>query len=254
METDFENSYHQAEAKHWWFVGRRDLIIALLRETNADSGSRILDVGCAGGTTIQQLNEAGFAHVSGIDISGEAIAQCRRIGLRDVYQMDAQAPDFPDDSFDIIVASDVLEHVSDENAAVREWFRILSPGGCLIALVPAFMALWSAHDEANQHRKRYRLHELRQCFAACGFETQRASYWNFLLFVPAAMVRMLQRAMADNDQPIVELRVPPSMINIMFSSLLRGENRMLTAGVNWPWGLSALVVARRPVTAQEPRQ
>ena len=131
--------------------------------------------------------------------------------------MDAQAPDFPDANFDIIVASDVLEHISDQDSVAREWFRMLSPGGILIALVPAFMALWSSHDEANQHRKRYRLHELRQCLEASGFEAQRASYWNFLLFVPAAMVRMLQRTISGHRQVDVNLRLPPSFANQFFS-------------------------------------
>jgi SAM-dependent methyltransferase len=251
MEPEFENSYHRVEEKHWWFVGRRHLIATLLRDMRAETSSRILDVGCAGGATIQQLNKDGFTRVSGIDISSEAIARCRRNGLKDVYVMDAQAPDFPDANFDIIVASDVLEHLSDEDAAAREWFRMLSPGGTLIALVPAFMALWSAHDEANQHRKRYRLRELRQCLEACGFETQRASYWNFLLFVPAVMVRMLQRAMPERGRADADLRLPPSMANRFFSFLLRRENRMLAAGVNWPWGLSAMIVARRPRMTQE---
>jgi SAM-dependent methyltransferase len=250
METEFENSYHQVEAQHWWFVGRRHLIVALLRKMRAQTSGRILDIGCAGGATIQRLNEEGFSQVSGIDISSEAITQSRRNGLTDVYIMDAQAPDFPDAHFDIIIASDVLEHISDEDAAAREWFRLLSPGGTLIALVPAFMALWSAHDEANQHRKRYRLHELRQCLEASGFETQRASYWNFLLFVPAVMVRMLQRTISGHRQMDVNLRLPPSFANQFFSFLLRVENRIIAAGFNWPWGLSALIVVRRPRTTQ----
>lgn len=116
----------------------------------------------------------------------------------------------------------------------------------LIVLVPAFMALWSGHDEANEHRKRYRLGELRRCVESCGFETRRASYWNFLLFLPAAAIRMLQRFASRPASAHAGLRVPPLPVNRLLGAVLRGENRLFSAGLAWPWGLSALIIARRP--------
>lgn len=162
--------------------------------------------------------------------------------------MDAQAPDFPPGSFDIILASDILEHLADERAAVIAWFRLLRPRGVLIALVPAFMALWSPHDEANHHRKRYRLDELRGCLENAGFEIQRASYWNFLLFLPAAALRLAQRLAQRLGRSRIDVHLPPAPVNGLLAALLRAENRLLRAGLSWPWGLSALVIARRPGT------
>lgn len=248
MRAEFENRYHRAETDHWWFAGRRDLLSALLRAARMDPASRILDIGCSGGATIRRLRGDGYERVTGIDISAEAIAQCRRMGLEDVHIMDGAAPRFPDGSFDVIVASDVLEHVADEDRAARAWFRLLRPGGLLIALVPAFMLLWSPHDEANQHRKRYRLAELRRCLEASGFRTERASYWNFLLFLPAAAVRLAQRALPALGRGHPDLRVPPAPANGLLRAMLMMENRLLGAGVSWPWGLSALVTARRPAS------
>ena len=249
MRADFESQYHRVESDHWWFAGRRDLLSNLLRDAGAGRSSRILDVGCSGGATIRRLRREGYADVVGIDLSPEAIARCRRAGLQDVHEMDAQRPEFPDQSFDVILASDILEHVPDEAAAVRAWFRLLRPDGLLVALVPAFMALWSPHDEANQHRKRYRLGELRRCLEECGFETKRASYWNFLLFLPAALIRALQRLVPPLGRSHPDLRVPAAFVNALLAAVLFGENRLLRAGISWPWGLSALVVARRPGTA-----
>ncbi len=249
MRADFESQYHRVETDHWWFVARRDLLSALVRDAGAGPASRILDVGCAGGATIHRLQRDGYAHVIGIDLSPEAIARCRRGGLQNVHEMDAGHPDFPDQSFDLILASDVLEHVDDERAAVRAWFRLLRPQGLLIAMVPAFMALWSPHDEANHHRKRYRLGELRGCLEECGFETRRASYWNFLLFLPAAIIRVVQRAVPALGRTHPDLRIPPALLNGLLAALLSGENRLLRAGLSWPWGLSALVVARRPANS-----
>jgi len=246
MRADFENRYHRVEDEHWWFLGRRDLLCALVRAARVANDSPILDVGCAGGATIRSLKRQGYTAVTGIDLSPEAVARCRQSGLADVHAMDAQRPDFPDQSFDLILASDILEHVPDERAAVQAWYRLLKPRGVLIALVPAFMALWSPHDEANHHHRRYRLGELRRRLEAAGFETHRASYWNFLLFLPAALVRALQRLMPVLSRGSPDLAVPPRAANRLLSGLLAGENRLLLAGLRWPFGLSALVVARRP--------
>jgi SAM-dependent methyltransferase len=247
MRRDFEDRYHHVENEHWWFAGRRDLLSLMLRRANAGPACRVLDVGCSAGATIRRLQRDGYISVVGIDISPQAIERCRNQGLQEVHVMDGQAPDFPDGSFDVILASDVLEHVPDERAAVGAWFRLLRPGGLLIALVPAFMALWSAHDEANHHRKRYRLGELRACFEAGGFRTERASYWNFLLFLPAAALRLLQRFLPSSGAGDAELTVPAAPANWLFRTTLFIENRLLGAGISWPWGLSAMVAVRRPL-------
>lgn len=246
MRADFESRYHRVEDEHWWFVGRRDLLCGLVRDARMGPDSRILDVGCSGGATLRRLEEDGYTAVTGIDLSPEAVSRCRARGLANVYAMDAQRPDFPDQSFDLILASDILEHVPDEGAAVHAWYRLLKPRGVLIALVPAFMALWSPHDEANHHHRRYRLRELRSRLEAAGFETHRASYWNFLLFLPACVVRGLQRLIPALGRGSPDLAVPPGTANRLLSGLLTGENRLLLAGLRWPFGLSALVVARRP--------
>lgn len=246
MRGDFEQRYHRVEDEHWWFVGRRDLLCRLVQDARMSPDSPILDVGCAGGATIRRLQHDGYTAVTGIDLSAEAVARCRQAGLADVHAMDAQRPAFPDGSFDLILASDILEHVPDEAAAVNAWYRLLRPRGVLIALVPAFMSLWSPHDEANHHHRRYRLGELQGRLEAAGFETHRASYWNFLLFLPACVVRLVQRLWPALGRRSPDLRVPPRAANQLLSGLLEGENRLFQAGLNWPFGLSALVVARRP--------
>lgn len=248
MDALFEDRYHRVETRHWWFAGRRDLLLRLLHAAQAGPDCRILDVGCSGGATLSELRAEGYRAVTGIDISSGAIAQCRRQGFTDVYVMDGQAPAFPDCSFDVILASDVLEHVSDERAAAGAWFRLLRPGGLLIALVPAFMMLWSAHDEANHHHRRYRLRELRAGLEAAGFRTERTSYWNCLLFPLAAVWRLLQGSRQRPGTAHTELRVPPAPANALLRAVLVAENSWVGAGHSWPWGLSAMVTARRPST------
>ena len=251
MQDDYEEKYHRVESEHWWFVARRNLVCALVSAYARSRASTILDLGCSGGVTIQQLVRSGFTNVGGLDISPAAIERCRQAGLTNLHAMDAQSPDLPDDTVDLIIASDVLEHLADEAAALRAWFRILRPNGVVLVFVPAFRFMWSPHDIVNQHYRRYRLPELEARLAAAGFETLRRSYWNFLIFPPAALVRLLQRLLPPIRGMIhLELRIPPAPLNRALVALLRVENGLIRKGVRWPWGQSAMVVARK--TASQP--
>lgn len=249
MQDDYEEKYHRVESEHWWFVARRNLVCALVNTYARSRASKILDLGCSGGVTIQQLERLGYTDVGGLDVSPAAIERCRSVGLKNLHAMDAQSPNLPDDSYDLIIASDVLEHLADEQAALKAWFRILRPNGVVLVFVPAFLFMWSPHDVVNQHYRRYRLPELEARLAAVGFETLRRSYWNFLIFPPAALVRLLQRLLPPIRGMVhLELRLPPPLLNRALIALLRAENWLIRTGVSWPWGQSVLLVAKKPAS------
>jgi len=171
--------------------------------------------------------------------------------LGEVLVMDAQQPDFPPASFEVITASDVLEHLADAPRAVAAWYRLLRPGGTLLVFVPAFKCLWSRHDEVNHHFHRYRAGELASLLRAAGFEIQRQGYWNFFLFPPVALLRLARRLAPASAKalPVGDLRPIPSLLNSLLICLLRLENRLVLAGLDFPWGISAMVVARKPSAA-----
>ena len=158
MDQAYETKYHVQEDKHWWFESRRDMVIKLLRQS--DRNSKILEIGCSGGPLIRALNKLGYNDVHGIDISEPAIDLCKLREISNTSVMDGSRPDFGDGQFDVVIASDVLEHIEDEEKALCEWNRILKPSGKLIVFVPAFKMLWSKHDEANHHYRRYSKSEL----------------------------------------------------------------------------------------------
>jgi SAM-dependent methyltransferase len=197
------------------------------------------------------LRQGGYTNLTGIDISPEAIALCRERNLGDVRVMDAQQPDFPPASFDIITASDVLEHLPDAPRAVAAWRQLLRPGGTMMVFVPAFMFLWSGHDEVNHHFHRYRAGELAALLRAAGFEIQREGYWNFFLFPPVALLRLARRLVAASAKkpPVGDIKPVPTPLNSLLIFLLRLENRLMLAGLNFPWGISAMVIARKPLAA-----
>jgi hypothetical protein len=123
----------------------------------------------------------------------------------------------------------------------------LRPGGTLMVFVPAFKFLWSGHDVVNHHFHRYRAAELAGLLRSAGFEIQRQGYWNFFLFLPVAIVRLAKRLFAGNSDklPAGDLKAVPRALNFLLILLLRLENRLMLCGLNFPWGVSAAVIARK---------
>ncbi|KAA9331346.1 class I SAM-dependent methyltransferase [Hymenobacter busanensis] len=246
MDTTYEAHYHQLEENHWWFAARRNIVFNLIRQYAPSPDTAILEIGCSGGPLLLDLRAAGYSNLTGIDVSETGIALARRRGLDSVQVMDGAKLDFPDASFDLLIASDVLEHIEDEDQAVREWLRVLRPGGQLIVFVPAFQFLWSQHDEVNHHYRRYSAKRLRATLERGRFAIERTSYWNSTLFLPVAAMRLLQSVLPKKKAaPSGDLQVIPGGLNKALLTLLRTENRMLRF-MDLPVGVSTFIVAKRP--------
>jgi ubiquinone/menaquinone biosynthesis C-methylase UbiE len=245
MEPGFESKYHQLEKKHWWFVSRRDIIARLLKRLNIKKDQKILDVGCSGGSLLEFLMSQGFTNIFGIDISDKAIAVCKTRGLNDVLVSQGEATNFNDNQFDVIIASDILEHIKEDRRALQEWQRILKPGGMLIIFVPAFNFLWSQHDEINFHFRRYTRKSLLKKIAELHFTIKKSSYWNFSLFFGVIIPRLFQRLFKKNDKKFNDqLRETPSIINSTVIKLVKIENKLLEF-INFPLGTSVFIVCEK---------
>src|SRR3989344_2667556 len=228
MRKAFEKKYHAMEETNWWFLARRELILALLK--NQKRNANILDVGCSSGILIQELNTSGFTQVKGIDISQSAVDLSKARGIKNVFKSDAQSTGYKDKEFDIIIASDILEHLNNEEKALNEWNRILKPEGLILVFTPAFSFLWSSHDLANQHKKRYTRAGLESILASSGFKILRSSYWNFTLFLPAFITRTFQRVLMlsdDQQDQVYNLNKPT---NYLLKFLLTIENKLIISG------------------------
>ncbi len=231
----------EVEDRQWWFAGMRAISRALLRGSlqGAEAG-RLLDAGCGTGRNVVDL--AGFGSALGVDLSGEAIALCRRRGVRAVQGSVLSLP-FKDASFGLVTSFDVLYHrwVEDDRAAVVEIGRVLRPGGLLLARVPALTLLWGAHDEAVHSRHRYTRRELVTLLESAGFEVLRASYANFFLFPLLLLRRTLDRLASRHGSDVSML---PAPLEGLFLGLLRLE-AVLVRHLSLPIGASVLALARK---------
>ncbi len=240
MKKDYEKIYHDLESDHFWFKARRKYITDLLKDYPKDSS--ILDIGCSSGILLNELIELGFDRekMYGIDISEEAIANCKANNIQNAFVMDAQNINLPK-KFDILIASDCLEHLEDDRKALKNWNDLMTPDGVLLVFVPAFMSLWSEHDVANMHFRRYTRPELNEKLRSEGFKIIKSSYWNFFLFPPIFLVRFLSKKGKPSKKGALD-KTPP--MNGLLYHLINIENRLLRF-LNFPFGVSTFCIVKK---------
>lgn len=244
MEESYIARYHALEDTHWWFLGRRDMIRRLIRD--CPRSSEVLEIGCSGGPMMEILRDDGFTNISGIDINEKAVDICRQKGLNNVMLANGEETGFEDQHFDVIIASDVLEHIQQETKALTEWKRILKERGKLVLFVPAFNFLWSAHDTANIHYRRHSKKSLAGLLQSSGFIIERISYWNFMLFFPVCIVRLFQRFFCTGGKKEGgQLRRSNNLMNRILESIIKSENAYLNSGKNLPVGISLFAIAKK---------
>jgi len=245
--AEYERMY-RLEDSYWWFVARHRLIEALLRTRYggpaADTSPlTILDIGC--GTGAMSARIARWGRVVSADFSPLALQFSRRRGLGHLVGADAMRLPFASDQFDVIVAMDMLEHLPDDCRAICEFYRVLKPGGRVFAMVPAYPHLWSEHDVALMHFRRYQRGELRERFGGAGFRIEKLSHTMTLLYPLVAMQRRMNASRPPHDPPQATMPMVPAPVNAALTGLLAAENA-LARRLDFPFGVTIVCVARKP--------
>jgi SAM-dependent methyltransferase len=238
----------RVEQSHWWYIGRRKIIAAFVADICrrvTDRRPRILDVGCGTGANLLMLSKYGEAE--GVDVSEDALAFCRERGLDKVRLGAGEELPYDDGTFDLVTAFDVVEHMDDDLAGLSEMQRVLRPGGRVLLFVPTFMFLWGLQDEVSNHRRRYRLPQLRRVLEQAGFEIERTTYANITFFMPILLMRKLMRLTGIKAATENNINVPA--LNGILGRLLGAESTILRY-LNLPFGVSGLCVAKKPATTE----
>lgn len=248
MNVEIYERMYLSERDNWWFKGRRELVTEMVaRASNSSEGSgdaalKILDVGCGTGLNTKDFEH--FGEVYGLDASEAALRFCSLRGSTRLLRGSADKLPIKDESFDLLCALDLLEHVEDDIGAIKEFHRILKPGGYLILTVPAFMFLWSGHDVALHHKRRYNKRILVNNLKLGGFFVTMNTHWNVILFPGVALLRVINKRKGNRvgEEDLLEMN---QLINNVLLQVLRIENLVIKHGVNLPFGVSILCICKK---------
>ena len=246
------------EDRSWWFRLKREIVFDWLDRELRSSGvsgvPTIVDVGCGAGGTLSRLP---FTATSiGLEYDQEEVREAQRRGVTRLVRGSAGTLPFRSNSCDAVLMLDVLEHLADDRGALSEVHRVLSSDGFLLATVPAHPFLWSPHDEAFHHERRYRRQELIGKLQNAGFQLSRLSYAFATAFPLACLIRPWKRLLAHagiGDARADDFRLLPVQLEDMAHAVTHWEAVWLREHA-LPFGLSLAVVARKaplPVNEQE---
>jgi len=243
MEKKSYDYLLENQERHWWNVGKDDCIVQFVkRMTKGRVTPKILEIGSSYGVLSRKLSD--FSKCFATDISFEVI---RCGGYKPALCCDGGGLPFKNESFDIVIAVDVLEHLADDIHCLKEISRVLMPGGDSLILVPAFPFLWSDMDEQDCHYRRYTRTSLKSALSSVTvLRIIRITYFNTFMFLPIALIRITQRLLKRFNKNIETegMSVPPSWFNIILKYIFVLEAR-LVFHCNFPFGVSLISIIQK---------
>jgi len=232
---------HMAEVamSHHWYVARRRVLAAVIGRLGLPKDARILEVGCGTGHNLDMLARFGTVSAVEIDDASRELAS-ERLGRPVIAAPLPELAGVERGAYDLVALLDVLEHLDDDRAALATLAACLRPGGRILVTVPAHPWLWSAHDEANHHKRRYTRASLRAAVAGAGLRLDRLSWFNSLLFPVAAAARVLGKA---SGQSMTGDSLPRPLAWLLEQTF--AAERYAVGRVPLPPGLSLLALISR---------
>lgn len=233
MDSHEIQKMYELEETHYWFKAKKEMIIDLYHKYCHPG--LMLDVGCGTGAISKALKR--FTKVVSCDFSDESVKYSRiRNPDIEVVRGDAQSMSFKSNKFDSIVSTDLVEHVKDDNAAIKEFHRVLKKDGKLILTVPAFQFLWAKDDVMLGHYRRYTKSQIRNLLERHGFNVNFLNYWNFILFPAAIIYKSINKSSSVN-------KVNP-LLNSLVHAVLRFDTKLVQL-LKVPFGVSIVAVATK---------
>ena len=241
MERAVYDRMAEIDGEHWWFAARREIVAGLIeRHVSNKPERRILEIGCGTGSNLAMLSR--YGRVDAVEPDGPARELAtQRSGIKVRAGTLPDGVELEDGVYDLIVLLDVLEHIPDDKGTLEALRTKLAPGGKIIVTVPAMPWLWSSHDAAHHHHRRYTAANLAEVFARSGLKVRYRSYFNTLLFplivAARAAGKLLGRETGDDA-------MPPRPVNSVLKGLF-GFERHLVGRASLPFGVSLALVAER---------
>ncbi len=250
MDKGYFKDYYTLERSHWWFLGRLEILIAVLKKKvlpSTDKKISILNVGVATGATSLALQP--YGEVTSVEYDAECCKFLKENLKMDVINASMTSLPFADKSFDIVCAFDVIEHIEEDELALKEAYRVLKDGGKLYITVPMNMSLWSDHDVINHHFRRYSSEGLKDVIVNAGFKITYISFFNAILFLPIYLVRLLSSLKKKKSDALPESDFnglnTNKFINTILLNVLKVEKIALNSGIRFGFGVSKIMIGSK---------
>ena len=239
MEREVYEAMAEHDERHWWYRARRQIIAELIRrKVPLPKDAKLLEIGCGTGHNLPMLGEFGQVDALEVDPIARGMAE-KRLGRTVLSSPLPALEGVPDDTYDMVAALDVVEHIPDDKAALEGISRVLKPGGKLLMTVPAHQWMWSAHDVVNHHQRRYSKRDFKRLVNESPLKLESIGYLNSLLF-PLAMAQRLASKLTGKED--ANLAPPAEPINQVLERVFALERRVI-GRIPLPPGLSLFAVA-----------
>lgn len=247
MDKIAKDQYFDAERTHWWFVVRALIIEDLVkRKIWQGETLKILNIGCGTGRTSEILEK--FGTVKSVEYDHDLYEICKNKIQIDIIKGSITDLPFAENTFDMVCAFDVIEHVEDDQKAVNEMFRVCKPNGHLYILVPAFQSLWSEHDVLSHHFRRYKYKSLKRLFNNLGGQEIYTTYFNTLLFFPIYFIRIIKNKINLKSKHVIDKTdvdlFKNSRLNVIFELIFSFERKLLNF-FTFPFGVSIALIWKK---------
>jgi SAM-dependent methyltransferase len=241
MEREFYNEMYVNEDVHWWHVARRLILQKVLDQSFQDKKpDRILEVGCGSGGNLQMLKEYGSIFAMELDDEARSMANKRNICNVKKGELPNNIPF--ENGFDLICMLDVLEHIDDDLAALQTLRSKLNQKGKIFITVPAYKFLWSDHDVASHHKRRYVKKQITNLVSKSGLKVKYSTYFNTFLFPVIASIRTIDSIF--NKSSTSNVNLPSKFLNNLLIKIFSSE-KVLLPKMSFPFGVSILLIAEK---------
>ena len=248
MDKKFYQEYYTLEREGWWFKARLSILDSYCKDLAVNTNIKIVKVGAATGATYEMLSR--YGEVTSLEYDKFCCEFLKeKTGIEAINASLTELP-FKNNTYDLICAFDVIEHIEYHEKALDEIYRVLRPHGKYFLTVPAFQSLWSNHDVVNHHYRRYRKKKFNSLISNSNLKIDYSTYFNFWLFIPISIARLilniLPRKKKENSSGSDnEIMKSSKVINAILFSIFHSEKYLLNHNVKFPFGVSIMTIGHK---------
>ena len=248
MDKKFYQEYYTLEREGWWFKARLYILESYCKDLAVNTNIKILNVGAATGATSEMLSR--YGEVTSLEYDKFCCEFLKvKTGIEAINASLTELP-FKNNTYDLICAFDVIEHIEDHEKALDEIYRVLRPHGKYFLTVPAFQSLWSNHDVVNHHYRRYTKKKFNSLISNSNLKIDYSTYFNFWLFIPISIARFIlniipRKKKENSSGSDNEIMKSSKVINAILFSIFHSEKYLLNHNVKFPFGVSIMTIGHK---------